>query len=206
MKRTFNGWKKFWQEDVPLKENVNEQTGRGRDVSLSGIASDIKGTLINFGFDLDSPFVVLDIGCGNGLLADMIFHGTEAEYYGIDYSSALIEKAPCNLTLSDVNLISEDILSEEFDGIGKKAQLVIGYSITRFFPGDNMEALIDAITRVLERGGMVFLGDVEQENVKSIVGLLEEKGFDPVKVRNQASMLPYWDHRKDILAWRTEKT
>ena len=107
---------------------------------------------------------VLDIGCGNGKMAEYISDLTQASVTGIDYIPEAIEQATYltqekrnRLQFKVANLEFLDFAPESFDAV---------ISIDTIFFGRKMETTIAGLNRILKVGGQmaVFNGNYQQED------------------------------------------
>ena len=106
---------------------------------------------------------VLDIGCGNGKMAEYISDITHAAITGIDYIPEAIDQATRRtqnkrnrLNYRAANLEFLDFALESFDAI---------ISVDTIFFGRSMEATITALNRILKAGGQmaVFNGNYKEK-------------------------------------------
>jgi cyclopropane fatty-acyl-phospholipid synthase-like methyltransferase len=107
---------------------------------------------------------VLDIGCGNGKMAEFISDMTHASVTGIDYIQEAIEQATKRtqnkrnrLNFVVANLEFLDFTPESFDAI---------VSVDTIFFGRSMEGTITSLNQILKAGGRmaVFNGNYQQGN------------------------------------------
>jgi ubiquinone/menaquinone biosynthesis C-methylase UbiE len=107
---------------------------------------------------------VLDIGCGNGKMAEYISDLTQASVTGIDYIPEAIERAKRRtqnkanrLDFKVANLEYLDFAPESFDAV---------IAVDTIFFGRNMEATISGLNRMLKPGGKmaVFNGDYQEKD------------------------------------------
>jgi len=113
---------------------------------------------------LNKSSKVLDIGCGNGKMAEYISDLTQASTIGIDYVQEAIEQAIRHtqdkrnrLNFKTANLEFLDFVDESFDTI---------ISIDTIFFGRAMKATLAGLIRVLKATGRmaVFNGDYQNED------------------------------------------
>ena len=107
---------------------------------------------------------VLEIGCGNGKMAEYISDLTQASVTGIDYIPEAIEQATRRtqnkrnrLNFKVANLEFLDFTPESFDAI---------ISVDTIFFGRKMAATITGLNRILKAGGQIaiFNGNYQQED------------------------------------------
>ena len=113
---------------------------------------------------LNKSSKVLDIGCGNGKMAEYVSDLTQAFVTGIDYIPEAIEQAirrtrnkRNHLDFKVSNLELLDFASESFDTI---------ISVDTIFFGRKMEASIAGVNRILQPGGKmaVFNGNYQEKD------------------------------------------
>ena len=119
---------------------------------------------------LNKSAMVLDIGCGNGKMAEYISDLTQASVTGIDYIPEAIEQAirrtqnkRNRLDFKVANLEYLDFAPETFDAI---------IAVDTIFFGRNMAATISGLNRILKPGGKmaVFNGDYQEKDfLKALV-------------------------------------
>jgi ubiquinone/menaquinone biosynthesis C-methylase UbiE len=113
---------------------------------------------------LDKYSSVLDIGCGNGKMAEYISDLTHASIIGIDYVQEAIELATRRtqdkrnrLSFKTANLEFLGFVDESFDTI---------ISVDTIFFGRTMKATLEGLKRVLKATGRmaIFNGDYQNED------------------------------------------
>jgi len=113
---------------------------------------------------LDKSAMVLDIGCGNGKMAEYISNLTQASVTGIDYIPEAIERATMRiqnkrnrLDFMVANLEFLDFAPEAFDAV---------IAVDTIFFGRNMAATISGLNRLLKPGGRiaVFNGNYQEND------------------------------------------
>jgi ubiquinone/menaquinone biosynthesis C-methylase UbiE len=113
---------------------------------------------------LNKSSQVLDIGCGNGKMAEYISDLTQASLTGIDYIPEAIEQATGRtrekrdrLNFKVANLEFLDFAPEFFDAI---------ISVDTIFFGRSMKATISGLNRILKPGGemAVFNGNYQEKD------------------------------------------
>ena len=112
---------------------------------------------------LNESSKVLDIGCGNGKMAEYISDSTQASVTGIDYIPEAIDQAirltqnKSRLDFKVVNLEFLDFKPESFDAV---------IAVDTIFFGRAMEATISGLNRILKPGGKmaVFNGNYQEND------------------------------------------
>ncbi len=123
--------------------------------------------------DLNEGDVVLDIGCGNGLISEYIFDHAKAHVYGIDYVPEAIAQAKARtgdkqslLTFEEGNLDEIGYPADSFDGI---------VSIDSMYMATDLTATIGQMASALKPSGrMAFYyshvaGDASDDGLRSLL-------------------------------------
>jgi ubiquinone/menaquinone biosynthesis C-methylase UbiE len=122
---------------------------------------------------IDKSSKVLDIGCGNGKMAEYISDLTQASITGIDYVQEAIEQATRRtqdkrnrLNFKTVNLEFLDFADESFDTI---------ISVDTIFFGRAMKATLAGLKRVLKATGQMAIFNGDYQNEDFLAALAENK-------------------------------
>jgi len=120
---------------------------------------------------LDKSSKVLDIGCGNGKMAEYISDLTQASITGIDYIQEAIEQAfrrtkekRNRLNFKTANLEFLDFADESFDAV---------ISVDTIFFGRAMKATLAVLKRVLKATGRMAIFNGDYQNEDFLVALAE---------------------------------
>jgi pristinamycin I synthase-3/4 len=110
------------------------------------------------------PQKVLEIGCGTGLLLFRLANHC-ARYVGTDFSPIALDYIQQTLSLRNEDLPQLELLhrcADNFEGIESGAfDLIILNSVVQYFPGINyLLRVIEGAVKVVEPGGVIFIGDV----------------------------------------------
>lgn len=108
------------------------------------------------------PGVVLEIGCGTGLLALSIVKNVK-KYIATDFSSTIIEKLNTYKTAHNIrNLELHVCTAAEFDSVGDLSSVdtVIMNSVIQYFPrAEYLSRVIESLSSSIENG-KIFIGDI----------------------------------------------
>jgi len=110
-----------------------------------------------------NPKRVLEIGCGTGMILAELAPECES-YLAVDFSAEALDYVRTNLVerrgLHQVELMQAS--AHELEGLdGRTFDLVILNSVVQYFPSATyLRGVIENATRLAERGGAVFVGDV----------------------------------------------
>ncbi|MEM2965085.1 MAG: class I SAM-dependent methyltransferase [Candidatus Bathyarchaeia archaeon] len=128
--------------------------------------------------------VVLDCGCGTGLLLANLSPGPMT--VGLDLSEKMLRQAKKRLG-SGVHLVQGDALTPPF----KASAFDTVYSFTVIEP-ERCETFIKAISGLLREGGMVVLSALKKVfNPQILRGLTEASGLTPVDVMDVEGVKDY---------------
>ncbi len=105
--------------------------------------------------DIRSGFHVLDLGCGTGILFDILRRkvGPEGQVTGIDCSERMAEIARRNFPFENISVIDADVAAMPFQD--EAFDMAISFSSFPHF-ADKRKALTE-ISRVLKPGGRCFI-------------------------------------------------
>lgn len=145
--------------------------------------------------DLPPNADVLDIGCGTGILADLLVsrYGT---YTGIDFSQAMVQVAMARVVehqLCACEFLCADAVEvmrskpESFDAI-------FLLDISEHIPDEEWTGIVDAARRSLRRGGKVYL---HTPNLDFVVERLKDRGWmrqfpEHIAVRNAKENMQFF--------------
>ncbi|WP_195267408.1 class I SAM-dependent methyltransferase [Eubacterium sp. 1001713B170207_170306_E7] len=99
------------------------------------------------------PKTVLDLGCGNGNIIARLQKLSDADYYGLDISAAMIAQAEKRLT--GVHFVVGD--AEKLPYKADKFDVIVCNASFHHYPRPT--AVIREIQRVLKKDGTLILGD-----------------------------------------------
>jgi ubiquinone/menaquinone biosynthesis C-methylase UbiE len=143
-----SGWNNWAQNS----ENLFHAVGRPYDdYEINNLIEDIKNKL-NF----NSDDVVLDVGCGSGIVLSVIKKFVR-EVTGIDFSEQMILLAKENNRNINFYVYQSDNMPFEDNYFNK----IICYSVFHYFQDiDYAYKTIDEFLRVCKPGGKILLGDI----------------------------------------------
>lgn len=102
---------------------------------------------------------ILDIGCGTGILFDMLRRkvGPEGSVTGVDFSFEMAQKAVRNFPFPNVNVVDADAVALPF--ADSTFDMAVAFSAFPHF--SNQQLAIDETHRVLKEGGRFIIIHLE---------------------------------------------
>jgi ubiquinone/menaquinone biosynthesis C-methylase UbiE len=188
----------------PSDDSLLEQTARrGEQYDFGKIAEDIIGKV-----HFETEDVVLDLCCGNAALAKIISK-TCREIHGVDHSAHLIETAKkikkkenisnLHLHLSDAMHIDKLFQEDFFD----KSYCYFSF---QYFDKMKRELLLEKLSRVTKRKGLIFLGDIPDKTrmwnfYPAKLKFYREKISRLIQFKEGECDLGWWIYPKEIMDW-----
>ena len=108
---------------------------------------------------------ILDIGCGTGILFDILRRkvGPQGSVTGVDFSFEMAEKAHRNFPFSNVNVVDADAVNLPFDD----SSFDIAVAFAAFPHFSDQQKAIDEVHRVLKSGSRFYI--IHLESSKEVV-------------------------------------
>lgn len=116
------------------------------------------------------PQRVLEIGCGTGMLLYACLEHVE-HYTAVDVSAVALESIQNELTATERSKVTLlNCAAEQFDAVPDgSCDVVIINSVAQYFPNtDYLIRVLKQASRVLQKGGSLFLGDIRCQEVASL--------------------------------------
>lgn len=108
---------------------------------------------------------VIDVGIGTGNLS-MRIAPTGCELWGVDFSSAMIERA--RLKLPDAHLLRSDLLDGLPDGLPSRFDRVISAYVLHHFDRTTKLRLIESLLDRLTEDGLMVIADIAFETMAQL--------------------------------------
>jgi ubiquinone/menaquinone biosynthesis C-methylase UbiE len=131
------------------------------------------------------PLRVVDLGCGDGWMADQVLSGSHvAEYVGVDLSESALERLsrrPCPGDQPESvrrRLVSGDVSSEVRRLNDRGFDVVLAGYVLHHFPSDAKAQLLDDVVRMLDVGGWLLWTDLVRSEGESREGLIRRIADD----------------------------
>lgn len=189
----------FPLDDSPLEQSAR----RGKQYDFQKIAEDIIDKV-----HFEEEDMVLDMCCGNAALAKFVAK-TCREIHGVDHSKKLIETAKklkekenisnLHLHFSDAMNIDKLFKEDFFD----KSYCYFSF---QYFDAENRELLLEKLSRVTQRKGWIFLGDIPNKTrmwnfYPTKIKFYREKISRRVQLKEGECDLGWWIDPKEITDW-----
>ena len=145
------------------------------------------GYLRHFTGHLGSEGSILDIGCGEGIFAELATKMTPARYTGVDISDEAVRRAALK-GITDANFIAGDAMALETD---ERFDVIMSAGAIHHFA--DAVALLDHLSKFLKPGG-VFIISLWRYGYNGMIWQRLEKAFklvDSTVVRNHKGQ--EWD-------------
>ncbi len=105
--------------------------------------------------------LVLDVGCGGGILAES-FAKAGASVTGIDLSSVAIESATAHAKESNLKIDYRLSSAAELAKSGKKFDIIVCAEVLEHLSRDDLDAFLDSVLGMLKSGGLLFFGTINR--------------------------------------------
>jgi len=189
----------FPQDDSLLEQSAR----RGMQYDFEKIGEEI---IEKVHFNPDD--VVLDVCCGNGVLAKLISKNCK-EIHGVDYSEYLIKSAKkikeegnlssLHLHLSDAMNIDKLFKEDFFDRS-------YCYFSFQYFNKHKRELLLEKLSRITKRKGWIFIGDIPDKTkmwsfYPSPKKFYREKISRMLQFKEGECNLGWWVDPREIVDW-----
>lgn len=134
--------------------------------------------------------VVIDLGCGEGILLNQIVGMGCARAIGVDYSIAAIENARKRFVVHNLEFFCDDILNLDF-----RADIIISNGTLEHM--DDPLGTLEKCASLLNDGGLIYLTCPHFYNLRGIIWITLQKLFDvPMSLTDIHSITPL-----DIERW-----
>lgn len=161
-------WKAYWDKQARSSQNPHQQVARSSpiqiidDALLDRISDHIREQLA-----LQPTDHLLDVCCGNGLLTQRLAKHSK-EVCGVDLSDELIFAASQHAAASNIAYQQGDAtrLAEVVSGPFDKINLYFSFQYLDTF--QKGKQAIEGMLRLLQPGGILFIGDVPDEAYLSV--------------------------------------
>jgi len=107
------------------------------------------------GLGVQTDMNVIDLGCGTGILFDLIRRkvGPQGSVTGVDFSLQMVLKAHRNFPFSNVNCIDGDVASLPF----RSDHFDLGVAFSAFPYFSDKQQTVDEVHRVLKKGSKFYI-------------------------------------------------
>ncbi len=193
------GEKDYWGQ---VKRTVN-----GKPVSEDQIRLILNAIYANLELRLGGGDTLLDLGCGNGALSQLLFDRISA-FLGVDYSEYLISVAKRDFEqLPDFRFEVADVLDHVIgESVPERFNKVLCYGCFSYFP--LAEELLSRLYQRFTNVTHVFLGNLPDR--ARIDQFYKGVSPDPAELVNHDSKIGIWRTAEDLVAlaekagWRAQ--
>lgn len=153
-------WKKFWNKRAEMFSDALAKVGRGEGGAYADEQAKFKRTVDHLDqlLDLQATDTVLDVCCGNGLVADHLASKVKV-WYGADFTESLVkeanEKNLPNATFIQANAFGlSKVLDQQF------SKVLLHFSLQYFQRKRRCRRLLIELFKCTEKGGKVLISDI----------------------------------------------
>lgn len=138
-KAFMSGWKNSYNNQMFSEEEIQEY---------------INDTRIKIAPYIDADSTVLEIGCGSGMISDIIAPLVQ-KYDGVDISDGVLEKLKVsNEEKGIVNMSLFNLAADEIGDIGRTYDVILSSSVTEYFSGYNyLRTVVSECIKCVNDGG-----------------------------------------------------
>jgi len=163
-----NNWKQIWsKKQLSSTENRSLHdliVADGFDTGVGSFDEDSwRKMVVDFlnRTKLNESANVLELGCGSGAFIFALNELVQAHYYGLDYSSNLIDIA--RQALPEAEFLESEAIAQVFDDIS--FDIIFSHSVFQYFPNlDYANMVIERWCKNINQGGMLVLLDLNDKN------------------------------------------
>lgn len=156
--RRYKDWIIYWKEKG-LGDNKDQKKINGYEGKLSYLPDNSHKLLINSinrSLSLSKNDLLLDVGCGGGILTKSLLKFTH-HITGIDASKEMLQHMPKNIKTYVAKAHNMPFLDKTFDKI-------LCHSIFQYFPNEQYSKLVaKELERVCKIGGLIYIVDVPNQ-------------------------------------------
>jgi len=225
-----NYWSNYWKNKKIKNLDPQSQVARTRNKKpINSLLWQKTASKIIEKLELKKNDIVLDLCCGNGLLATEIYRKVK-KVYCIDINKRLLDVLK-KKKIDNINISHKDIVKVNFKK--KKFSKVIWYSGIQYFSQKDIISLVFKIFKFSKEKSIFYIGDIPDEeklwkyfnnklrkknyfesiaNNKPIIGTWLKKkwlknlflsaGFKRVIIVKQDKKFIYSDFRFDLLTYK----
>jgi ubiquinone/menaquinone biosynthesis C-methylase UbiE len=140
---------------VKPSDNFLKQVGRFHSYDQINL---IVANIVNI-LKITQNDIVLDLGCGNGLITRQIANYCK-EIHGVDFSKILIETARKKFDATNIHYYLEDVLNVNKIFPANFFDKCYSYFSFQYFDYKRGRVLIKSMCKVTKSGGLILAGDV----------------------------------------------
>lgn len=145
-------------ETASLLLELNQQFYQTFAVQFSATRQRLQPGVLQILEELDARMSLLDLGCGNGMLARALAkRGHHGHYTGLDFSPAMLAQVkPPPPDQLDASWVAVDLSTQAWEQAipGKPFDLVVAFAVLHHLPGERLrQETVQAIRHLLKTGG-----------------------------------------------------
>ncbi len=117
---------------------------------------------------LNKETVVLEVGCGSGLIIKELAHKVN-KYYGTDISGEVLKKCSAELKSNNIsNVLLHHLSALEIASLkDEKFDVIIVNSVIQYFPSHQyLRDFLSIASKLLSENGILFIGDIRDKNLQ----------------------------------------
>lgn len=192
-----NKVQKYYQErSAQKKESLLWQVGKtvdGKEVPLEQL--NLVTDSLSFHLDLSSIDIVLDGGCGNGLLTKSIASKV-CNMFGLDCTKELIDVAKTQSSNSNITYICQDLLALKDGCVSSDINKFYMYEVVQHLSFKEVSGLVSNLFSVFPRLTHIYIGGILDADKKWDFLNSTEKRFTYYRsLMSESNLLGEWYHQ-----------
>ena len=197
-------WRKYWREvETKAPQSMDESLRQvGKTVMGQPVEPDHLDLIVDTiatGLELEPEDVVVDLGCGNGVVTERVGERV-ARVAGIDLSEPLLEVARAHHARSNCTYHVGDLAELgrfPVEGVTK----AYGYEVLQHLSTEETRALLRALVEQLGDGLMFFAGSIpERTRLRAFYNTSERWAYYERRTAEGSEQIGHWWERDELVA------